>query len=136
MRLSRSTCAVVLAAAVALLGTAVPAAAGHGPADPAPMLPHSVRAAEGTSTPLPGSVTAVVVKSWSNCSSNSLVWDALNANWSAYGSIPISIDYSDPTLCGASFTLADLEANGADVVILDDPAGNGKQFSADEVSAL
>jgi hypothetical protein len=46
------------------------------------------------------------------------------------------IDYSDPALCGTSFTLAALEASGADVVILDDPCDVGQQFTPDEVAAV
>jgi hypothetical protein len=85
-----------------------------------------------------GAITAVVVKSWGNCSSGSLIWDDLNANWSNYGSIPISIDYNHAGLCATSddVTLAELEATGADVVILDDPAGNNAQYTAGDVSAL
>jgi hypothetical protein len=81
-------------------------------------------------------IKAVVVKSWGQCGGGSLVWDDLNANWSSYGGTPIVIDYSDPTLCGTSFTLAALEASGANVVILSDPAGGIQQFSADEVLAV
>src|SRR6187431_736610 len=81
-------------------------------------------AAQPTSSPA-AAVTAVVVKSWGGCFSSGLIWDDLNANWSSYGSIKISIDYDDPNLCVSttSFTLADLEANGADVVILNNPSG-------------
>jgi hypothetical protein len=81
-------------------------------------------------------IKAVVVKSWGQCGGGSLVWDDLNANWSSYGGTPIVIDYSDPTLCGTSFTLAALEASGADMVILSDPAGGVQQFTSTEVSAL
>jgi hypothetical protein len=84
-----------------------------------------------------GAITAVVVKSWGQCSSGSLIWDDLNANWSSYGSIPISIDYSNPDLCGSGIvTLAALEASGADVVILSDPAGNLQSFDSNEVTAI
>jgi hypothetical protein len=88
--------------------------------------------------PAEGTITAVVVKSWGNCSSGSLIWDALNANWSNYGSIPISIDYSYPGLCSAydTVTLSNLEASGADVVIVSDPSGIGAQWSSSEAQAL
>ena len=85
-----------------------------------------------------GSVKAVVVRSWGGCSSDSLIWDDLNANWSNYGTIPIVIDYSDPALCGGDVvvTLAALEANGAQTVILSDLAGGNEQWTASEVMAL
>jgi hypothetical protein len=84
-----------------------------------------------------GALTAVVMKSWGLCSSENLIWDGLNANWSSYGSIPISIDYSNPDLCeNATVTLAALEASGADVVVLSDPAGGSHQFDSSEVTAI
>jgi hypothetical protein len=115
VRLKRSTCAVVIAVCAAV-GTALPAAAANGP---------------DTDT-----VKAVVVKSWGDCGSDSLVWDRLNATWDAYGSVPISIDFSNPLVCGYSFDLGSLEATGADVVILSDPAGIGKHFTRKETLAL
>jgi hypothetical protein len=90
-------------------------------------------------SPRGATVNAVVVKSWGSpaCTSNDLIWDDLNAHWSSYGSIPISIDYSDPALCGsANITLAALEASAADVVIISDPAGAQYQISASEIDAL
>lgn len=85
-----------------------------------------------------GTQRAVVVRSWGNCGSNSLIWDDLNANWSSYGTIPIAIDYSDPTLCGDTsvVTLAALQANGAQTVILSDLAGGTQQWTQAEVNAL
>lgn len=80
-------------------------------------------------------VTAVVVKSWNKCNPGRM-WGRLNADWQSLGSVPISIDSSDPTLCGTSLTLARLEASGADVVILDDCAGGLNQFTPAEVDAL
>jgi hypothetical protein len=136
VQLRTASAAALVAAVAALVGTTLPASAQHGASGANPGRAHR----ETTSTAVPATpanaVKAVVVKSWSDCSSGSVVWDALNAHWSSYGSTPISIDYSDPNLCGYSFTLADLEASAADVVILDDPAGNGKQFTQAEVDAL
>jgi hypothetical protein len=80
-------------------------------------------------------VKAVVVRSWGFNTSGSLVWDFLNNNWSAYGSIPIFIDYSSLHDV-SSFTLTDLENSGADVVIVSDPAGGVKQWTPAEVAAL
>jgi len=127
----------LLMAAVAAFGamliSSVPASAVPGAVNPP-------RGSEGTGRTRivapAGAIKAVVVKSWGQCSSGSLVWDDLNANWSQYGNVPITIDYSDPDLCGDSFTLAALEASGAHVVILDDPAGGLHQFTPDEIPAL
>ena len=84
-----------------------------------------------------GPIKAVVVRDWGGCSSSSLPWDDLNANWSNYGSVPIEIDYSDPALCdSATVTHAALVANGADVVIVQNSAGGLQQWSGDEIAAL
>src|SRR5436190_7605815 len=104
---------------------------------PNPLSPSGIAAPHRASSPQ-GAVTAVVVKSWGNCSSGSLIWDDLNANWSSYGSIPISINYSYAGLCSTNddVTLPELEATGANVVILDDPAGQNAQWSAADTTAL
>lgn len=79
-------------------------------------------------------VTAVVVRSW-GFGSDYLVWQHLNDDWSAYGTVPVVIDHT--SLHGVvSFTLEDLEAIGADVVIVSNPAGGLHQWSADEIAAL
>jgi hypothetical protein len=79
-------------------------------------------------------VTAVVVRSWGS-GSGSLVWRHLNENWSSYGSIPIAIDYTSLHEVN-SFTLADLETIGADVVIVSNPSGGTQQWTPPEVAAL
>jgi hypothetical protein len=127
----------VLVAAVtvvaAVLISSVPASAAQGSSNP----PRGSMRAGHTKIVAPAkAIKAVVVESWGQCSSGSLVWDDLNANWSQYGSVPITIDYADPDLCGDSMTLAALEASGAQVVILDDPAGGLHQFTPDEITAL
>ncbi len=124
--------ALLLATAVTLATNAASAVASSpNPARPA------ATGAHRSATPDGATITAVVVKSWGQCFSGSLIWDDLNANWSSYGSIPISIDYSNPSLCGnGTVTLAALEASGANVVILSDPAGGNQQFSTDEVNAI
>lgn len=82
-------------------------------------------------------IKAVTVMSYGHCASDLVIWDHLNENWSQYGSVPIAIDYDNPTLCGDGFTLADLEASEADVVILSDPVGgNGHHFTAAQVLDL
>ena len=83
-----------------------------------------------------GVIKAVVVKSWSGCSSGSVVWDDLNANWASYGSTPIFIDYSYPGLCDGPITYAGLVASGANVVLISDPSGGGQQYSIDEINAI
>jgi hypothetical protein len=81
-----------------------------------------------------GAVTAVVVRSWGSGSS-ALVWQHLNDNWALYGETQVVIDHT--TLHEVeSFTLADLEAVGADVVIVSDPAGGLRQWTGGEVDAL
>jgi len=124
--------ALLLATAVTLATNAASAVASSpNPARPA------ATGAHRSATPDGATITAVVVKSWGQCFSGSLIWGDLNANWSSFGSIPIYIDYSNPSLCGnGTVTLAALEASGANVVILSDPAGGNQQFSTDEVNAI
>jgi hypothetical protein len=140
-RSRRFALSIVLPAALAMgfvAAVAGPSAAGASrarpstPAGAAHITSHPHAAARG------GTQRAVVVRSWGNCGAGSLIWDDLNANWSSYGTIPISIDYSDPALCGtdAVVTLAALEANGAQTVILSDLAGGNQQWSPAEVGAL
>jgi hypothetical protein len=84
----------------------------------------------------PGGIKAVVVRSWSGCSTNGVFWADLNANWSSYGSIPVTIDYTDFDLCQGTITYDALAASGADVVILSDPAGVPLQYSVEEAEAI
>ena len=123
------------AVVVMTLISSVPASASAGSTSPVRGASETGRSSRAVTAPA-ATITAVVVKSWGACSSGGLVWDDLNTNWSSYGSVPVSIDYSNPDLCGNSFTLAALEASGADVVILDNPAGGVQQFTPDEVTAL
>src|SRR2546428_8774341 len=83
-----------------------------------------------------GTVKAVVVKSWNACSADGLIWPDLNANWSQYGSIPISIDYANPELCTGTITHDALVASGAGVIILSDPSGGNQHYSQSEIDAL
>jgi len=79
-----------------LLALAVALGANTGSAvasSPNPARPPATGASVHRSTAPSGTtITGVVVKSWGGCSSASLIWDDLNANWSSYGTIPISID--------------------------------------------
>ena len=61
-------------------------------------------------------VTAVLVDAERGCSVMD-GWETLNADWRSYGTIPISITTSG-NLCSGKFSLADLQASGADTVIL------------------
>ena len=81
-----------------------------------------------------GAITAVVVRSWVGIP-DELVWDYLNQNWNLYGDVEIQVDY---TSLGAVdvFSLEDLEAVGADVVIVSDTAGSANQWSQAEIEAL
>jgi hypothetical protein len=129
-----SRLAILVAASVAAMS--VPGAAfASGGLSPNPRLAAPVSHPRVSGAPA-GGISAVVVRSWGACSSGSLAWDSLNANWSQYGSIPINIDYSNPSLCNATITLPALEASGADVVIMSDPSGGLQQYSSDEISAI
>ena len=126
--------ALLLVTAVAL-GTNAGSAVASSPNPARP--PATGTQVHRSAAPSGATITAVVVKSWGGCSSASLIWDDLNANWSSYGTIPISINYSDADLCGGGpITLAALEASGANVVILSDPAGGVHQYSTDDVNAI
>jgi hypothetical protein len=73
-------------------------------------------AAAGAARPADG-VSAILLDSYTSCYPPAYGWADLNANWSTYGSIPVSIT-TDQNLCQGDFTLADLEASGADTVIM------------------
>ena len=75
-------------------------------------------------------VTAAVVKSWGSVP----VFDELNNNWAAYGSVPLTIDTS--LVDASSFTYQELVDTGADVLWLSDPAGGIMQYSAAEINAV
>lgn len=81
-------------------------------------------------------VTAVVLKSWGRCTSNYLAWDTLNANWSDYGTTPLTIVYDNMDFCDSELTYEELVASGADVLILSDPGGAGYVYSAAEIAAI
>ncbi|HSQ18658.1 MAG TPA: hypothetical protein VLM83_13230 [Anaerolineales bacterium] len=83
-------------------------------------------------------IEAVVLRSWSGCTSDSVIWEDLNINWANYGSIPIHITYDTPGLCSGTITYADLAASGADVLIISNPMGAAfpQVFSAEEIAAI
>jgi hypothetical protein len=78
-------------------------------------------------------VKALVLPSWD--SGNALAWHTLNTQWPQFGSTQVVIDHG--TLGGASdFTYAQLEASGADVLVLSNPAGGNVQYSPQMVEAV
>lgn len=80
-----------------------------------------------------GTVKALLLRSWNGGGASA--WAALNVEWPQYGTTPIVIDHS--SLAGAqSFSFADLEASGADVLVLSDPAGVLQQYAPAEVDAV
>jgi hypothetical protein len=140
VRRRRMPSTVGLRVAVVALMTWMPVTQALGAPGANPSSPNPARPGVGSGPhrfdPPAGAVTAVVVSSWGSCSSSGLIWQDLNTNYSSYGSTPIAIDYSNPDLCGSTFTLAALEASGADVVILDDPSGLPADFTKAEIAAL
>lgn len=65
-------------------------------------------------------VKAAVFRSTGTVFLGMTIWPELNSNWSAYGNVPVQIDYD--SLAGNDVTLGQLEDTGADVVILSNPA--------------
>ena len=92
-----------------------------------------VARAASPSAPSANGVHAILLDSASGCGVFD-AWQTLNSDWSNYGSIPVSIT-SDGRLCDGKFTLHDLEASGADTVILDGPAF-GYTLSPVQIQAL
>lgn len=82
---------------------------------------------------LTAAVKAIILDPYDGCFVGD-DWLDLNANWSKYGSVPLSIT-TGGNLCKGSFDLADLRESGADTVILDSTAFNWT-LSADEIRAL
>lgn len=110
---------------------------GSSPPKTSPGKPPSEVAATASPDAARGdAVKAVVVRSWSACGSGGVIWDDLNANWSQFGSVPITIDYSETPLCSGPVTYDALVASGADVVIISDPSGGNQQLSAAEGKAI
>jgi hypothetical protein len=79
-------------------------------------------------------VTAVLLDAYDSCLAVTNGWADLNADWSKYGSIPVSIT-TGGDLCEGTLTLADLEASGADTVIVDMTAAL-YTLTPDEIQAL
>jgi hypothetical protein len=60
------------------------------------------------------------------------IWGDLNSRWSAFGDTPVQIDYT--SLAGSGWTVPQLEATGADVLILSNPAF--LTYSAADIAAV
>ena len=119
-------------AAMVLALASLFAASGSVAAVTSPPTPTAGPTSPGVATP--GAIKAIVLKSW-GLGPTGQVWDYLNSHWSDYGAIPIFIDAT--TLHQVTtFTLADLQNSGADVVIVSDPAGGQMQWTATEATAL
>lgn len=78
-------------------------------------------------------VQAILLDSYSGCSVTD-AWSTINAQWQQYGSVPVVIS-TGGRLCQGHFTLSDLEASGADTVILADTAWL-YQLTTEEITAL
>ena len=78
------------------------------------------RAASPPTLALDG-VHAVMLDAYTGCDVTD-AWQTLNVDWTKYGSVPVSITTGGHLCTGGRFTLQDLEASGADTVILDSTA--------------
>ena len=81
-------------------------------------------------SPSSSSVNVVLLTSWGTTSG----WSDLQTEWQNYGTTPLTID--DTTYIDSDFTYQDLVNSGADVIVLSDPAGGGKQYSSAEIAAV
>jgi hypothetical protein len=82
---------------------------------------------------VPGATSPVrvfLLKSWGVTTG----WEDLKTQWPSFGKVPITID--DSKFISTDFTYTDLVNSHADVIVLSDPAGGGKQYSADEIAAV
>lgn len=67
-----------------------------------------------------GTIKAAVFRSTGTIFLGQTIWPELNSNWSAYGNVPVQIDYD--SLAGNNITLSQLQTTQADVIILSNPA--------------
>jgi hypothetical protein len=77
-------------------------------------------------------VKAAVLRSQGTQFLGMTIWGDLNAGWSAFGDTPVQIDYT--TLAGSGWTVPQLEATGADVLILSNPGF--LDYSAADIAAV
>jgi hypothetical protein len=119
-RWRKLTPGTALAISLSLLMVLAPASAGANPAFEA-----------GSDA-----IRAVVVRSFGRCQDPGGGWTDIDDNWQNYGSVPVTVDFSDPTLCNTTITYDALVASGADVMILSDPCGAPVTYSQHEVDAI
>jgi hypothetical protein len=74
-------------------------------------------------------VKVSILKSWGDNS----IWDAMSTNWQNFGKIPVSVD---DTYIDSDFTYQNLVQSKANVIVLSNPAGGVKQYSAAEIAAV
>lgn len=77
-------------------------------------------------------VKAAVLRSQGTQFLGMTIWGDLNAGWSAFGDTPVQIDYT--TLAGSGWKVPQLEATGADVLILSNPGF--LDYSAADIAAV
>src|SRR6478672_1248097 len=126
MRSSRGgsvrACCWRAATAAVLLASALVLASGVGSIDASAA--SSVGSADGAS--------ALLVDDEFSCPTLGPVWAKLSLDWADYGSLPLTIT----SICGVPhFSLQDLEASGADTLILDGTAF-GYTLTPDEIEAI
>ncbi len=78
------------------------------------------------------SVKAVVVRSTGTMFLGMTIWSDLNSGWSAFGDVPVQIDYT--TLGGYGWGLPEIQATDADVLILSAPGY--MSYTAAEIAAV
>ena len=92
----------------------------------------AVLSASGPARAQDESVKAAVIRSTGTIFLGMTIWEDLNSGWSAFGDVPVEIDYT--TLGGYGWGLPEIEATGADVLVLSNPAF--LTYSAAEILAV
>lgn len=79
-----------------------------------------------------GSVVIGLLPGWgSGTADTSLIWPKFASSWSTFGTCPVEVRD-----VGRDFTLATLLATGSTTLVLTDPAGGTKQYTAAELQAV
>lgn len=81
-------------------------------------------------------IDALVIQSFSQCSSELMLWSELNERWAELGASRVHIDYDSRPFCRGAFTYDQLVERNPDVVILSNPANADSTFDADEMAAV
>jgi hypothetical protein len=77
-------------------------------------------------------IKAAVIRSTGTMFLDQTIWSDLNTGWDRFGTTPVQIDYA--SLGGTGWGLAQIEATGADVLILSNPAFF--TYTTDEIAAV